>query len=985
MQPVAVVGFGALGTVYKARRFSIDATNTILSYATTDYTTSNTTSSSITDPSPSSQGTLQPGGPSPSSSTTPTPFPPLESGTLSPSRVSSSPSNQPSSSSSQPSPTSSSHHPYEWVAVKEVIFEESKDELDDVLKEAGLTYSLRNHPFIVGFRGSFVHSGISSKIWASRGVTEALVLEAMNSLYEPIQQQQQPSSSTTISTTEGGKGTLKPGQDHHHVPPTTSKDATNTTNAVATTPRDGMVAKTIRFSSYPAVCIVQQLIVGVSLTQVMLARIEKGKMNATASPTGSRKPSSHADPHQNTTTSPPSPQQDHRLSPKEVAVVARSVLHALLYLHSSARITHRDVKCSNILLDGGNGGRVVLCDFGASGAVDTPMSKRFTVIGTPGWIAPEVMSNTISSVGSGHGLLSDIWSFGILLLQLALLRPASNTNDSIFANAVKHFSSVPCTPQPSSTTSSQHRTWGSGGGLDDDDGGITFGGGGGGARRDHHGSPSSQPPVNRSTFNLPEGERLLTPLFQDFIACCLRREPSNRWGAAMLMEHPFLLGELGDGHAALAPEIFESVTQGILNETITLCPDFGPNAPPPQALQSDRPHTSSSRRSNERRQFSFEGLSKFGTVFSDGKRKADVTSAVGSPTSNANSHLPGDAQSPSLSSGGNGNGAMPSWVHPSITKASSRAVLEGILVPAARASPLIAEKIVRNYEPVWAVHVADPRLAGRSRTQQHGVAGEPVKEEAPISSSIPTTPVVLEAQELLSTYTTSDSQPPSTSSINNTTSAQADLSEMLRRFQQNPVHTEKARKLMARQVELLTKLEGRLPGFSEELMRRFMGNLAGELGGGGGSAVVSTEEEKEARRTKALAQMKARSQLFRKLQEDPLASSGQARARAACNSTNLSSTSPNPTEALLAKISVPHWSTGTLYCREREVVAAVQSVTIGDSRTPTGAPPPEAPKGAFYFTPPRMPGVASSEMRPGAVDATSYLYNSMMEEYASSM
>jgi hypothetical protein len=293
-------------------------------------------------------------------------------------------------------------------------------------------------------------------------------------------------------------------------------------------------------------------------------------------------------------------------------------------------------------------------------------------------------------------------------------------------------------------------------------------------------------------------------------------------------------------------------------------------------------------------------------------------------------------------------------------------------VPAARATPLVAEKIVRNYEPVWAVHVADPRLAGRkgTRTDLDGMGSNSVSVPS-TPSLIPTTPTVVEAQEVFNQYT---SQPPSSS-------AQTDLNEILRSFQKHPVQTAKTRKLMERQVELLTKLEGRLPGFSEELMRRFMGNLAGELRGGVAGDIDQDEsqEARDARRAKALAQMKARSQLFRKLQEDPLISSRQAAARAAAS--GLSPTSANPTEALLARISVPHWSSGTLYCREKEVVAAVQPVA--QNRNPSGAPP--EPKGAFYFTPPQMPGMKSEEMKPGTVDATAYLYNSMMEEFTSSL
>ncbi|XP_071437671.1 serine/threonine-protein kinase PAK 3-like [Pithys albifrons albifrons] len=157
----------------------------------------------------------------------------------------------------------------------------------------------------------------------------------------------------------------------------------------------------------------------------------------------------------------------------QMAAVSRECLQGLYFLHSH-RVIHRDIKSSNILIR--TDGSVKLADFGLCAQLSVEQCYRSSVIGTPWWMAPEVVTSR------PYGPKVDIWSLGIVGLEMI-------------------EGEVPY--QDETSTMAQHM--------------ISTGG-----------TPKLKKPKEVSAW------------LRDFLTCCLETDQDRRWSAQELLQHPWI-------------------------------------------------------------------------------------------------------------------------------------------------------------------------------------------------------------------------------------------------------------------------------------------------------------------------------------------------------------------------------------------------------------------------------------------------------------
>ncbi|TMS36128.1 hypothetical protein L596_003376 [Steinernema carpocapsae] len=113
---------------------------------------------------------------------------------------------------------------------------------------------------------------------------------------------------------------------------------------------------------------------------------------------------------------------DKPLTEPQIAYISKYVCKAMIFLHENG-VIHRDLKAGNVLLT--SNAVVKLADFGVSAIMKDKFQRRNTFIGTPYWMAPEVIAcETFND--QPYDCKADVWSFGITLIEMAQMEPPNS-------------------------------------------------------------------------------------------------------------------------------------------------------------------------------------------------------------------------------------------------------------------------------------------------------------------------------------------------------------------------------------------------------------------------------------------------------------------------------------------------------------------------------------------------------------------------------
>ncbi|XP_005156929.1 STE20-like serine/threonine-protein kinase isoform X2 [Danio rerio] len=193
------------------------------------------------------------------------------------------------------------------------------------------------------------------------------------------------------------------------------------------------------------------------------------------------------------------------LTEPQIRVVCKQSLEALVYLHEN-KIIHRDLKAGNILFT--SDGNIKLADFGVSAKNTKTLQRRDSFIGTPYWMAPEVVMCETSK-DRPYDYKADIWSLGVTLIELAQIEPPNHE-----MNPMRVLLKI----------------------------------------------AKSEPPTLASPSRW-------SPEFSDFLRKALDKNVDNRWSALQLLQHPFVSSlvdnkPLRELIAEAKAEVFEEFEEG---------------------------------------------------------------------------------------------------------------------------------------------------------------------------------------------------------------------------------------------------------------------------------------------------------------------------------------------------------------------------------------------------------------------------------------
>lgn len=109
-----------------------------------------------------------------------------------------------------------------------------------------------------------------------------------------------------------------------------------------------------------------------------------------------------------------------RISEEHIAYILSETAKAVIHLHQNY-VIHRDIRGSNILMT--KDGQIKLCDFGLSRDTRSTGGKRATCIGSPSWMAPEIVASAKCDKNSAYENRADVWALGITAIELADGKP----------------------------------------------------------------------------------------------------------------------------------------------------------------------------------------------------------------------------------------------------------------------------------------------------------------------------------------------------------------------------------------------------------------------------------------------------------------------------------------------------------------------------------------------------------------------------------